>query len=99
MDIALDALRLIEVDYEVLPAALIPREAMKPAAPLVPILDVERPREGNIQQPVYVRERGDLEQGLAAADLVSESRVHVCPRSSTSTSRPAAAWPTGTANG
>ena len=73
VDIALAALQLIEVEYEVLPAALTPRDALRPGAPLVPALDVERPREGNLQQPVYVRERGDVEAGLAAADLVSES--------------------------
>ncbi len=77
IDIALEALRLIEVDYEVLPAALTPREAMKPDAPLVPVLDVERPREGNVQQPVYLRERGDLERGFAEADAVSESRFRL----------------------
>ena len=47
---------------------------MKPEAPRVPVLDVERPREGNVQQPVYVRARGDVERGLAEADVVSESR-------------------------
>ncbi len=74
IDIATQALGLIEVEYDVLPAALTPREAMKPDAPRVPVLDVERPREGNIQQPVYLRQRGDVERGLAEADLVSESR-------------------------
>lgn len=74
VDVAVQALGLIEVEYEVLPAALTPREAMKPEAPRVPVLDVERPREGNVQQPVYVRARGDVERGLAEADVVSESR-------------------------
>jgi CO/xanthine dehydrogenase Mo-binding subunit len=74
VDIALHALGLIEVEYEVLPAALTPREAMKPDAPRVPVLDVERPREGNVQQPIYVRARGDVDRGLAEADVVSESR-------------------------
>ena len=73
VDIAVHALGLIEVEYEVLPAALTPREAMKPDAPRVPVLDVERPREGNVQQPVYLRARGDVERGLAEADVVSES--------------------------
>jgi len=73
VDIALHALGLIEVEYEVLPAALTPREAMKPDAPRVPVLDVERPREGNVQQPIYVRARGDVDRGLAEADVVSES--------------------------
>ena len=74
VDIAARALALIEVDYEVRPAALTPRDAMKPDAPRVPVLDVERPREGNVQQPVYLRARGDVERGLAEADVVSESR-------------------------
>ena len=73
VDIAVHALGLIEVEYEVRPAALTPREAMKPDAPRVPVLDVERPREGNVQQPVYLRARGDVERGLAEADVVSES--------------------------
>ena len=74
VDIAREALGLIEIDYEVLPAALTPRDALRPGAPLVPALDVERPRDGNLQQPVYVRERGDVERGLALADVVTESR-------------------------
>jgi xanthine dehydrogenase molybdenum-binding subunit len=74
VDIALEALGLIEVEYEVLPAVLTPRESMAPDAPRVPVLDVERPREGNVQQPVYLRARGDVARGLAEADLVSESR-------------------------
>jgi CO/xanthine dehydrogenase Mo-binding subunit len=73
VDIALHALGLIEVEYEVLPAALTPREAMKPDAPRVPVLDVERPREGNVQRPIYLRARGDVDRGLAEADVVSES--------------------------
>jgi len=73
VDIAMQALGLIEVEYEVLPAALTAREAMKPEAPRVPVLDVERLREGNVQQPVYLRARGDVERGLAEADVVSES--------------------------
>ncbi len=74
VDIAVQALGLIEVEYEILSAVLTAREAMKPEAPRVPVLDVERPREGNVQQPVYVRARGDVERGLAEADVVSESR-------------------------
>jgi len=74
VDIAAQALGLIEVEYEVLPAALTPRDAMKPDAPHVPVLDVERAREGNVQQPVYLRARGDVERGLAEAEVVSESR-------------------------
>ena len=54
-DLARQALELIEVEYEVLPAVLDPREALQPDAPRVPALDVEEPREGNVQQPVYSR--------------------------------------------
>jgi xanthine dehydrogenase molybdenum-binding subunit len=72
IDIALRALELIEVDYEVLPAALTPREAMKPGAPVVPVLDYQQPREGNVQQPVYHVHRGDVAAGLAHADVVTE---------------------------
>lgn len=74
VDVAMQALGLIEVEYEVLPAALTPRQAMEAGAPRVPVLDVERPREGNVQQPVYLRSRGDVDRGLAEADVVSESR-------------------------
>jgi CO/xanthine dehydrogenase Mo-binding subunit len=74
IDIARAALALVDVDYEVLPAVLTARTAMAPGAPVVPVLDVERPREGNVQQPVYVRERGDVARGLAEADVVNESR-------------------------
>lgn len=77
-DLAREALALIEVDYEVLPAVFTPREAMKPGAPLVPILDVQQTREGNVQKPEYLRQSGDLERGFAEADVVVE-RVYEMP--------------------
>ena len=72
IDIAVRALELIDVEYEVVPAALTPREAMKPGAPVVPVLDYQQPRQGNVQQPVYHVHRGDVAAGLAEADVVSE---------------------------
>jgi CO/xanthine dehydrogenase Mo-binding subunit len=72
IDIALHALELIDVEYEVLAAALTPREAMKPDAPVVPVLDYQQPRQGNVQQPVYHVQRGDVAAGLAEADVVTE---------------------------
>ena len=74
IDIARQAVELIDVDYEVLPAALTPREAMKPTALPVPILDVEKPRDGNVQHPIYHVQRGDVAGGLAEADVVVEER-------------------------
>jgi CO/xanthine dehydrogenase Mo-binding subunit len=63
--IALEALQKIEVEYEVLPVLLDPLEAMKPDAPRI-----HQERDN-----VYVRWRirkGDVEQALAASDLVVE---------------------------
>jgi CO/xanthine dehydrogenase Mo-binding subunit len=39
---------------------------------VVPVLDYQQPREGNVQQPVYHVHRGDVAAGLAEADVVSE---------------------------
>jgi CO/xanthine dehydrogenase Mo-binding subunit len=72
-DIARRAIELIEVDYEVRPAVLTPRAAARPGAPVVPVLDHLQPRDGNVQQPVYLRERGDIGRGLAEAAVVSDS--------------------------
>lgn len=72
IDIAVRALELIDVEYEVVPAVLTPREAMKPDAPVVPVLDYQQARQGNVQQPVYHVHRGDVAAGLAEADVVTE---------------------------
>ncbi|MFZ5916559.1 MAG: molybdopterin-dependent oxidoreductase [Chloroflexota bacterium] len=79
-EIAQQALRLIAVDYEVLPAVLDPEEAMQPGAPVihdepdaVDIHDAIR----NIVHHIHV-DYGDLEAGFAQADhiLEGEYRVH-----------------------
>ena len=77
IDIARRAVELIEVDYEVLPAALTPREAMKPGALPVPVLDVDKPRDGNVQHPIYHVQRGDVARGLAEAEVVIEERFRL----------------------
>ncbi|HJU60988.1 MAG TPA: molybdopterin cofactor-binding domain-containing protein, partial [Candidatus Binatia bacterium] len=81
-DIAAEALSLIEVDYEELPAVFDEEEALKPGAPLV-----HDPRP--VQQPVFGKliqdlpagsnlcshfklRRGDVEQGFREADFVFE---------------------------
>ena len=65
------ALALIEVAYEELPAVLDPEEAMAPGAPLV---HPENPRyAGNINTRVAWH-FGDVEKGFAEADHIREQR-------------------------
>lgn len=64
-EIARDALDLIEVDYEPLPALLSPDEALAEGAPGV------HPGRDNIGHEIRF-ERGDLAAGFAEADLVLE---------------------------
>lgn len=69
--IAEDALDLIEVEYEPLPAVLDPEEAMKPGAP---VLHENLPGvEGNVHTYAKVR-AGDIEKGFAEADYVFKER-------------------------
>lgn len=79
-EIAQEALRLIRVDYEVLPAVLDPEEAMQPGAPVihdepdaVKIHDASR----NIVHHLHAA-YGDIEAGFAAADYIFEGeyRTH-----------------------
>ncbi len=65
-DTALEALEQIRVVYEPLPAVFDPEEALRPDAPLV-----HEGRETNLfRRQVY--RHGDLERGLAEADVVVE---------------------------
>jgi len=67
-EIADEALDLVEVEYEELPAVFTPEEAMKPGAPL--IHDVG-PGGNLVLDPVKV-ERGDVDKGFAEADFILE---------------------------
>ena len=76
--IAEDALALIDVQYEVLPHVMDVRDSMLDAAPI--LLDSLRTREPdgssgtaatNVAQHIHY-EKGDLEAGFAAADIVIE---------------------------
>jgi CO/xanthine dehydrogenase Mo-binding subunit len=78
-DIAEEALSLIEVEYEELPALLTPEEAMAPGAPILhPNFNdyfgfpqkMETP--SNVFRQTHL-ERGDVEAGFAEADLVYEA--------------------------
>lgn len=81
--IARQALKLIKVDYEVLPHVIDPVEAMKPGAPILH----EHVRTKGIKganQPTNVIERldlamGDVEKGFAEADVIVEREYDTKP--------------------
>jgi 4-hydroxybenzoyl-CoA reductase subunit alpha len=65
------ALRLIEIEYEELPAVFDPEAAMKPDAPLI---HPENPRFTNNINTKVEWHFGDVEKGFAEADHVREDR-------------------------
>ncbi len=65
-EIARDALDLIVVEYEELPAILLPEEALDKEAPGV------HPGRGNIAHEIQF-ERGDVDAGFAQADVIHEA--------------------------
>jgi len=73
--IADEALRLIEIDYEVLPPVMSVEDAMKPGAPiLLPGLrnkDEGPEKQTNVATHLQFK-RGDIEEGFKAADHVVE---------------------------
>jgi len=75
--IAEDALDLIQVDYEDLPAVVDPEEAMKPGAPRI-FKDVENNTFSSLNL-----EYGDVESAFRDADLVIKERFSVHRYSST----------------
>ncbi|MBI4445254.1 MAG: molybdopterin-dependent oxidoreductase [Acidobacteria bacterium] len=77
VEIAEEALGLIDVDYEVLPAVFDPEEALKPGAPQL----YETAPNNVAVGPVF--SFGDIEKGFAEADYIFEGtyetqRVHTC---------------------
>ena len=68
--LAEQALSLIEVDYEPLPAVFSPQEALAPGAPLV-----HEDTPGNLLKHIKVR-KGDIEVGFAQADVIIEQEYH-----------------------
>ncbi len=66
-EIAEDALRLIQVEYEVLPFAADLDAALAPDAPKIH-------EQGNLTSEPQVYERGNADNGLAEADVVIEQR-------------------------
>ena len=67
-EIAAEALSLIEVEYEVLPAVTDPVKARQPDAP-------QLHASGNLLKHIKVR-KGDMAQGFAAADVTLERTFH-----------------------
>lgn len=65
------ALKLITVQYEVLPFVLDPEEALRPGAP-------QLFADGNLLGQPRIVNRGNIEQGLKESDRVIE-RVYHCP--------------------
>lgn len=70
-DIAADAMKLIEVEYQPLPVVADPEYAHSPDAPN---LHPEHPT-GNLLKHIKVR-HGDIEQGFAEADVIVEREYH-----------------------
>jgi xanthine dehydrogenase molybdenum-binding subunit len=73
-DTAEEALSLIEVEYEELPAVFDPGKAMQPDAPRI------HEAENNIAAHV-IKEWGDVERGFEQADLVFEGRYRTSRQS------------------
>jgi xanthine dehydrogenase molybdenum-binding subunit len=73
--IADEALKLIDVEYEVLPSAMTVDAAMKPAAPII-LEELRNKEEGPDKQTNVANHirftRGNLSEGFAAADIVVE---------------------------
>ena len=77
--IAEEAIRLIEVDYEVLPFVLDPEDALKAGAvEIQPGGNLSPDAKGKHEPEIY--RRGDIDHGLSTADRVFEDRyssVHI----------------------
>ena len=74
-EVAQEALKLIEVEYEPLPAIFDPLEAMKPDAPLVHEFDARgRPLRSNVLPLPWVFSAGDIEKARQeSAHVVTDS--------------------------
>lgn len=80
-EVAEQALKLIKVEYEVLPAVLHPRHALEPNAPC---LHPEKESSGIFDSArniaAHIRsEIGNIDQGFAQADLIIEGEYFVSP--------------------
>jgi CO/xanthine dehydrogenase Mo-binding subunit len=87
-DVAAEALELIEVEYDPLPAVFDPEQALAPEAPLIhdgprrvipnrPDVKI-RAREGTNIVHLFQQRKGDLARGFAESDLIVE-HTYECP--------------------
>jgi len=85
-DIAVEAVKLVEVEYEVLPAIYDPVESAQPDAPLIhpdlgsySVVNFIFPEPGtNISEHFKIR-KGDAEAAFAACEAVAEGRFRLPP--------------------
>jgi putative selenate reductase molybdopterin-binding subunit len=78
--IAEEACRLLEVDYEIVPAVFDPEEAMQPGAPILHRKDADA-RIADPGHNILKRieaEAGDVEEGFREADVVYEDIFETC---------------------
>ncbi len=71
-EIALEAVKRVKVDFEVLPGVYDPEEAMKPDAPKVH-------EKGNVLYHYHL-EKGDVEKGFKEADVIVERKYKTHPQ-------------------
>lgn len=73
-EIAEEALKLIDVEYDILPSVFDPEESMKPDAPNIqPDVPLVKGR-GNLREPIFTYVVGDVEKGFEEADYLFENR-------------------------
>jgi CO/xanthine dehydrogenase Mo-binding subunit len=91
IDIAEEAIELIEVEYEELPAVFDPEESMKPEFPIIIHPDLENYEKIYLLPPefqinvkdkpnihfTYVIRQNDVDRGFKEADLIIENRFQV----------------------
>ena len=87
-EIAEDAIKLVEVEWEERPYNLDPEEALKPGAPLTNPEDFP---DGNLEA-VFESGRGDTEKGFAEADKVLEFKSRRIQHTYVSPERPCGVW-------
>ncbi len=85
LDIAEEAINLIEVEYEALPGVFDPEEAMREGAPLVHEVDARgNSIESNVLQLPWKLVAGDVDKARSGSDYIAEDRLkatwvtHVC---------------------
>ena len=76
LDIAEQALKLIEIEYEVMPGVFDPLEALQPGATVENLPDPADPSLRNVVARWAIR-KGDVNAGFAEADLIVENTFQV----------------------